>query len=310
MYSNIIRSEEYKHRLINFIKCEYDITAISITPAKRGFYGETWKLCTSTADYFLKLIYAIEHKPFYERSLPVIQHLCDHGIDFIGKIVKTTSNSLYSQFDGATLGVFDWIEGENVQNEVTKIEEYNLLAKVYSVPTCGIIIKNEDFSSNAADDFFERWGKSGDEQILSLFEKNRLKIEHRAKRLNIFAEMCRNDTSGFLITHGDAGGNFIVSNDLNFIVDWDSVKLAPPERDAWFCVHLDWAMTGFREALKNNGIDYELRDERFAYYCYWFFFFYLNAYLDARTEVGIVEEYINGWMADNVNWADELKNHT
>ena len=65
-------------------------------------------------------------------------------------------------------------------------------------------------------------------------------------------------------------------------------------------------MTGFREALKQNGIEYKLRDERFAYYCYWFFFFYLNAYLDACTEVGIIEEYINGWMADNVKWADKI----
>jgi len=306
MYSNVIRDEEYKHRLLDFIKCEYGIDAIKITPAKRGFYGETWKLCTSTVDYFIKIVYAPEHMPFYERSLPVVQHLCDHGIDFISRIVRTTSNSLYSHFDGALLGVFNWIEGENVQNEVTKIEEYKMLAKVYTVPTCGIAIDSEDFTCKDADEFYERWSRLDDKRILSLLEKNRLKIEHRAERLNMFAEICRNDTNDFFITHGDAGGNFLVSGESNFIVDWDSVKLAPPERDAWFCVHWDWAVSGFREALKQNGVSYKLRDERFAYYCYWFFFFYLNAYLDARTEVGIVEEYIEGWMADNVKWADGL----
>ena len=41
MYSNVIRSEEYVGHLKDFIKCNYDIEAISIIPAKRGFYGET-----------------------------------------------------------------------------------------------------------------------------------------------------------------------------------------------------------------------------------------------------------------------------
>lgn len=123
--------------------------------------------------------------------------------------------------------------------------------------------------------------------------------------LGVFSEICRSDTSGFFITHGDAGGNFLVG-ESNYIIDWDTAKLAPPERDAWFCVHRDWAMAGFRDALKLHGIDYELRNERFAYYCYWFFFYYLNAFLDAGLEVEPIEEYINGWMADNVKWADGI----
>ena len=306
MYSKVTRSEEYKHYLLDFIKHEYGIESIGIKPAKRGFYGETWKLTTATAEYFLKVVYAPEHKPFYERSLPVVQHLCDHGIDFVGRIIKTQSNKLHTQFDGATIAVFDWIEGENEQTETTKIKEYNLLAKVYTVPTDSIIISSEDFTNKDADDFFERWSRLEDKPVLFLLENNRSKIEHRAKRLNIFSEVCRNDTSGFVITHGDAGGNFVVSGETDFIVDWDTVKLAPPERDAWFCVHWDWAMAGFRDALKVNGINYKLRNERFAYYCYWFFFYYLNAFLDARSEVGTVEEYINGWMTDNVKWADEI----
>jgi len=306
MYSKKIRGEEYHHRLLDFVKCEYGFTVISITPAKRGFYGETWRLCTSTANYFLKVVYAEEHKSFYERSFPVIQHLCDHGICFINKIVKTTLGSLYATFDGAIVGMFDWIDGDNLQNEATKIEEYRMLAKVYTVPACGIAIANEDFTTKDADEFFERWSKLDDEQTLALLENNRLKIEHRAKRLKIFSELCRNDKSNFFITHGDAGGNFMSNGESNFIVDWDSVKLAPPERDAWFCVHWNWAMTGFREALNQNGIEYKLRNERFAYYCYWFFFYYLNAYLDAQTEVGVIRDYINGWMADNIKWADAV----
>ena len=310
MYSKISRDEEYKHRLLDFIKHEYGINATSITSARRGFYGETWKLDTSSSTYFLKLVYAHEFKPFYEGSFPVVQHLCDHGIDFISEIVKTTSNSLYSHFDGATIGVFDWIEGDNIENDATKIDEYKMLAKVYAIPTCDISASCENFTNKCANDFFEKWKRLNDKQILSLLEKKRLKIEHRAKRLDVFSKLCCRDTSGFFITHGDAGGNFLVGRESNFIVDWDIVKLAPPERDAWFCVHLDWAMVAFRDALKQHNINYELRPERFAYYCYWFFFYYLNAFLDAHAEVGVgveaIEEFINGWMSYNIEWADGI----
>ena len=306
MYSDKIRDEEYRNNLLKYINCEYGIAAKYITPAKRGFYGETWKLSASNADYFLKVVYAEEHKPSYERSFPVIRHLCDHGIYFINKIVKTTLGCLYTTFDDAIVGLFDWIDGDNIQNEATKIEEYKMLAQVYTVPAYGIDIAREDFTTKDADEFFERWSRLDDKQVLTLLEKNCMKIEHRAKRLQIFSDLCRKDKNDFVITHGDAGGNFISNGNASFIVDWDSTKLAPPERDAWFCVHWDWAMAGFRDALNQNGIGYELRNERFAYYCYWFFFFYLNAYLDAHTDVVTIEDYIDGWMADNVKWADAV----
>jgi len=78
MYSNVERGDEYISRLRNFIQNEYGITAISITPAKRGFYGETWRLDTAQGrSYFLKIVYPDLHKAIYERSFHAIQHLCD-----------------------------------------------------------------------------------------------------------------------------------------------------------------------------------------------------------------------------------------
>jgi len=64
MYSNATRSEEYKHYLLDYIKHEYGIESIGIEPAKRGFYGETWKLTTAASACFLKVVYAPEHKHF------------------------------------------------------------------------------------------------------------------------------------------------------------------------------------------------------------------------------------------------------
>jgi len=63
-------------------------------------------------------------------------------------------------------------------------------------------------------------------------------------------------------------------------------------------------MAGFKDALLQNRFEYKLRDERFAYYCYWFFFFYLNALIDAASDAQVIKDYIDGWMSDNVKWAD------
>jgi thiamine kinase-like enzyme len=306
VYSSVIRSEKYKSRLAGFIQTVYGIETVNIAPAKRGFYGETWRLNTEGDSYFLKLVYPAEHRAVYERSFPIIQHLCDNGIEFISRIVKTTAGRLCSRFDGAVLGVFEWIDGENIQNEKTKIAEYQMLARVYTVPVHSLSIPHEDFSGNSAVKFFKQWDALQDRQLLSLFEKNHAKIEHRAARLKTFSRLCGGDVSGFVLTHGDAGGNFIASSGKNYLVDWDNPLFAPPERDAWFCMGWEWAMTAFHSALKENGIDYTLRPERLAFYCYDFFFFYLNAYLDASTQADIVEEYIDGWIAESFTYADGI----
>ena len=306
MYSNVARYEEYKIRLLDFIRFEYGIKADSIAPAKRGFYGETWRIDTAGRSCFLKLVYSAAHKKVYERSFPIIQHLCDHGIDFISRIVKTADGKLSARFDGAVLGVFDWIDGENVQNDKTKVQEYRMLAKVYTISPSGIAIPREDFSGNSADEFFEQWNALQDKQLCSLFEKTRAKIEHRAARLRYFATHCQNDTTGFVITHGDAGGNLIQNGDRYFIVDWDNPILAPPERDAWVMCSRDWARDAFHNALRQDGIAHTLRPEYFAYYCYYHFFFYLNEYLNESARAETIEEYLDGWIKESIAWSDRI----
>ena len=354
MYSNVPRTEGYRKRLRRLIRFEYGIKSVSLEPARRGFYGETWRLdslemppeylkdesaaagAAGTAEakgtagakgkakkirrsYFVKLDYS-PHREIYERSFAVADHLYNNGIDFISKIVKTTSGRLYARFDGAILGVFEWIDGENAQTNETKIPEYRMLAKVYSVPCEGLQISREDFSSKCVDTFYTQWSALKDEAVNSLLEKNRAKIEHRAGRLRVFSDLCRGDKTDFFITHGDAGGNFITSSEQDpvryYIVDWDEPLLAPPERDAWVMCGHEWARDAFHEALRQNGIEYTLRPERLAYYCYHYFFFYLTAYLDALAQVGpeqlesyikVIEEYIDSWVQDSFDYVDMIR---
>ncbi|MCL2812127.1 MAG: aminoglycoside phosphotransferase family protein [Clostridia bacterium] len=315
LYSNMPRDDAYKACLMNFIRRAYDLEPISLTPAKRGFFGETWRLGTAKAHYFLKLDYSA-HQSIYAHSFPIIAHLCNHGIDFISKIVCTTQGELCARFDGAVLGVFDWIDGENIENDDTKPPEYQMLAQIYAVPAEGLDIPREDFSSGVADQFYDQWDrlKRGPaNEIVAMFEQSREKITHRAGRLRFFSDKCKGDTSGFVITHGDAGGNVLVDGDRYFIVDWDYAMLAPPERDAWvMCCREVWAQELFHNTVKGRGIGYTLRPERLAFYAYHFFFYYLTEFLSAffctGSAPGLTEYLIEpGWVEGCFQGADKIQ---
>lgn len=319
MYSNVTRNPTYINHLLTCIRQEYRLDPVSIVSAKRGYYGETWRLNTAERSYFLKLDYSALHQSVYERSFPVVDHLCNHGIDFIGQIVKTADEQLSTRFDGAVLGVFNWIDGELIQNERTKVEEHQMLSKVYNVSYEGLSIPREEFTTVSADSFFHFWEQlklrtENTTQLLTLFEQHREKLEHRAKRLHLFAKRCGVDTSQFFITHGDAGGNIIADGEKFFLVDWDAPVLAPPERDAWFGLCWQQDADAFQSALRQNGIDYVLRPERMAYYCYHSFFLYLNLYLETYFDIGdrngdMVEQlkdYFSCWIEDEIQYADKM----
>ncbi|MDR2505791.1 MAG: aminoglycoside phosphotransferase family protein [Oscillospiraceae bacterium] len=321
MHNHTERSEQYISRLVDFIVREYNLTVTSIMPAKRGYNGETWRLNTPGLGYFVKIVSGEAHKPLYERSFPVIERINQYGVDCISRIVKTATGFLFTHFEGAIVGVFDWIEGENVQDERTKLPEYQMLAKVYTVPTDELAMPKERFEAESADLFFSQWDelmrRSSSERtaaLLCLFETHGAIFRRLLARLCMFSERCKVDLSHRYITHGDAGGNVIISSDRFYLVDWDDPVIAPPERDAWFCMHWAWAMDGFNEALRQNGIQYTLRPERLAYYCYHSFFYYLTKYIGTYLESGDgngaltseIAEYIqNCWIYDNIKFADE-----
>ena len=303
MFSSVTRDEEYRQRLCDFIEENYPLRPDGIIPARRGYFGETWRMECDGGRYFAKLVHGY-HRARYQRSFAVIEHLRAQGIDCVSRIVKTRDGALYMTFEGGVLGLFDWIEDENREDDSTKPHEYQMLARIYSVDPTGLNIPREDFSAGAADRFFEQWARVDDEIILALLGGKRDEIDRCAQRLRHFSERCAGDDTGFVITHGDAGGNVLIHKNEYHIVDWDDPLLAPPERDAWFWMHRPWAMEAFHDALRQNGISYTLRPERLAYYCYHMYFFYLNEFLNTYFVLGNavsapLSDYLDGWMNDN-----------
>lgn len=317
VYNNVLRDEKYIHRLKDAIYQQYGIASIKIKPAKRGYYGETWKVTGTVGCYFLKLDYLPFHQKKFQNSLSVIEYLCEKGIDFIGRIIKAKDGKLYSNFDTAVAGLFEWVDGENIETDDTKGPEYQMLCRIYSLTKPGLQIPSASFSDGAAVHFYEQWEslrKSPKNHtncsVLSVFERFREEISHCASQLSLIARRCQANDSDFYLTHGDAGGNFFTGNGRNYIFDWDEVMYAPLERDAWVMGCYDWARNLFNDTLKQNNISYRLQPERLAFYCYHMYFFYLGEFLQVHPicdqSARILDYFENGWIKSRIEFADSV----
>jgi len=320
VYSQVLRDESYTRRLLDHIRREYALCAVGLSEATRGFYGETWKLDTPAASFFVKVDYSSRHRAIFRDSLAVVEHLARHGVAAIPSILKTADGALYTSYDGAILALFDWIEGENAENQTTKPAEYAILAQVYTAPTDGLLIPRETFGTACLDDYeslrhglAEMEDVAADHLLALLAGRSRL-IEHTVDRLRLFAGRCQGDETGFHITHGDPGGNIIVSADGYYLADWDDPILAPPERDAWFCMDREWAMAIFCDALRAQGISYTLKPERLAFYYYHSFLWYLVEWLVAFYDLPHLRNallegiagYFDGWIMNSRAFVDAI----
>lgn len=279
-HSNLPRDVNYIARLKRAIRDQYGISATEMTTASRGYYGETWRVSGGGVEYFLKMDCLPFNRERFRGGLSVVDHLCENGVDFACRVVKTLGGRLCFEFDSAVSAMFDWVEGENIETDGTKAEEYRLMCRIYALTKPGLDIPSETFSDGAAARFFSQWDalksspqSAADLALLSVLDRFGEEFSHCAARLTHFAARCQSDTGGFYLTHGDAGGNFFAGNGRNYIFDWDEAMYAPVERDAWVMGCYGWARGLFNYTLKAGGIPYELRPERLAFYCYHMYFF-------------------------------------
>jgi hypothetical protein len=283
------RNAQYIAELKFFLEDRYGFEVKQIIEAKRGFYGETWKVIAESECFFIKIVYYAHHMAKYSSSLNIMDYMVHHGITFIGRIVRSKQDDLCCLFNGGTLGVFVFVEGENT-------EEYDLprlmshLAVIYHLQTGDLAIKPETFDVSCIDAFFQQFSdlkllqSQSAVEIVGILEDNRAKLHHYAIQLRSLAGLCAKDPQDFHITSGDVGGNVILDGDHFTIVDWDDIVLAPIERDLWWYMQDEGWMRTIQETLSASGFAYRLAQDRLAFYCIRGFFHYLCEYLHCFLE--------------------------
>ena len=306
------------HKLAQFMSERYGVTVNALQPAKRGFFGETWRAETNKGAYFVKIDYWDYHKPLYQNSFSVMTRMLESGIDFIPPILYGKIGETCFAFNDGVLGVFAFVEGENREDYPISML-FSRLARVYRVNTGGLVIGRENFSTAILATLarlaeqLDRAEPSEAAALRVLAEKAEL-LKQKAERLRLFSEKCRLKPHRLVLTHGDAGGNCIVSENRFTIIDWDDPRIAPPERDAWFFMHKPEQTTEIERAFAEQGFPYKLSADLFAYYAYYSMFYYICEYLKSLRFTGgekkralaqaLADFFDNGWIFEQLAVAD------
>jgi hypothetical protein len=80
----------------------------------------------------------------------------------------------------------------------------------------------------------------------------------------------------FVITSGDVGGNTMVHDGRYTIIDWDWIKLAPPERDFQWYIQFPEQIAEINASFKSEGFDYVIDIDLISYYVCFSYFYYLT----------------------------------
>ena len=287
MFSKKKRDPAYVTRLEAFLAERYALPACRVTPCDRGFYGETWRAESQGRSYFVKVVCYRLHMSDYMESFRVIEYLRARGITHISEPVWDAQGHAFNLFEDGVLAVFAFVEG--VHTEDYPLEPlFALLARQYQVDAGELSpIRTESFSCGTLRDFRREAERLAHSEIpesakmLDLLISRRDDLAHTAAFLRRAAALCRGNKDAFCITSGDVGGNVIVREGKMTIIDWDSMMLAPPERDLWFYMWSDEQIELIDRVLEENGFSYTLRPERYAFYACSQHFFYMTEYIEA-----------------------------
>jgi hypothetical protein len=278
MYFNIDgRNEQYCNELKIFIEYNYQLNIVSIEEYKRGWYGETWKIeCNDSRRFFVKIIYYDKQARKYQQCFPVLNYMHLQGINYVSKVFISRNNKPYLIYNGGTLAVFEFVDGVHIEDKATTLVP--LMVNIYKLPTPDFHIEKENFSTDMFTYLKNQMDKLQhiDTLAFEIVKSNwdfLIDVDKQQKR---FAEICKEKSNMFVITSGDVGGNTMVHDGRYTVIDWDWIKLAPPERDFQWYIQFPEQIAEINTAFKNIGFDYVLDADLIGYYVFFSFIYYLT----------------------------------
>ena len=282
MYFNIeSRNSEYRIILRSFIENNYSIKINSIDEHTRGFYGETWKIeCNDNLKFFAKIIYFEKQEIKYRKCFRILDYMKENGIDFVSRTIKTVNGKSYISFNRGTLAVFKFAEGIHAEDKPAAFIPY--MVKIYNLPRPEFKVEHEDFSADIFLYLKHQMKKlEGNKEILNIVNSNWGLLADISNKLNHFSQLCKKMNITSVITSGDIGGNSLVNNGRITIIDWDWIKLAPPERDFWWYVQDPNQITGINSGFHQENFEYVLDNNILGYYAFFSFIYFLTEIIDS-----------------------------
>ncbi|MBL8118218.1 MAG: phosphotransferase [Anaerolineae bacterium] len=254
------------------ISLNYGLANVHLSPAPRGFVAETYYVDSDSGRYFAKILKSPLDIQSVLASLPVLHELHQMGIEQITYPILTRDGQFSISLDNRLLVLFNYIEGDWIFD--FPFEPYvELLARIHQLSDqIQTPLPHETYDLWFMDDLHafcqKLWNGSFDhpqEQRTAQWAVERQPvIQHAIMTIQDTAARLQTSHRPFILTHGDAAGNILYDGKQVYLVDWDAIIFAPPERDTWFHRHQHHFLPVYRQFMP----DYQFDPTAYRFYLY------------------------------------------
>ena len=220
--------------------------AVAYAPV--GFGGHHWHASTSDGERRFVTLTDGDAAPL-RASMEASAALASAGLDFVVAPLPTRDGDLLAAFGHRQLTVFPHVDGEagrwsDVPPEPERKPMAALLAELHTVEVPGVPVHDTAVAERAnLDASLEQLGEPWTGGPYA--EPARALLSGHAEALRAVlaaydATARRVAAMPHVITHGEPHqGNVLHARGRRLLIDWDTVRLAPPERDLWIGVGAD-----------------------------------------------------------------------
>jgi hypothetical protein len=182
-------------------------------------------------------------------ALAAVIDLRAFGCRFVVAPITTKADDPFVQFDSYAVALFPFIDGQSFTfeesfGEADRDQVLEVVTELHRVPiaairppaTDGFVVPWLDQLDRSTRHSSEGVGSNGPHTAVAsqLITDNEAEIRSLIARYRTLVAQYLSDPGPVVVTHGEIHpGNVMVTSKGWVIVDWDTVLLAPPERDLW-----------------------------------------------------------------------------
>jgi spectinomycin phosphotransferase len=168
--------------------------------------------------------------------VPPLRTRAGHAVAWLGSGSAVTVFPYSDGAPGSFGDVLTSTERSLLTGMLAALHKSTTIIDTAPVPVRGLGLAERDVLTNSLTELGDRWlGGPYAESARAALREHAEGLSRALARFDALAERVGSDGRSLVITHGEPHpGNIIRTGSRLALVDWDTVGLAPPERDLWW----------------------------------------------------------------------------
>ncbi|MDP8923651.1 MAG: aminoglycoside phosphotransferase family protein [Chloroflexota bacterium] len=223
----------------------YGLVVERVEPAPRGWTGETYVATTRDgARVFVKVYPKDRLPPSAAPGLPVLAELHQLGLTRVSRPILSTCGAFHERLGDDLVVVFEHLDAAPLAFQFGGNWLGDLIARVHQqTERITSPIARETLEPPYAEALWLTLARAHREPasdeprqgLRRFLEEHATAIADDWVAFGEVARVCRAASFELVLTHGDWPFNLLQGADGTlYLIDWDELLLAPPERDTWF----------------------------------------------------------------------------